>query len=887
MVAHYRYGLCMRLRFIPATRPFGNLLFRALLLNLCVIFWGAIPVANSQITLSPGIRVTAHVDESGSNGATQVNTATVQGTVRTVADRKPLPNVQIVFILQGDKETRHEVISDKNGSFSLKNFESGSWDITVSANDMLSETGQITLIPGEMQTLDIALEEAEGADVLKVTNTRSLVHPESTGVVTHEDQTFLQEFKTANSLQDVIKSTPGIMNDTLGNIVSRGEHDAVNYEIDGVVLPEAAGVLQQAQFTTPRALQSMDVNIGGYQAKDGGGPLGAVIDMKPLPIQSKPTLQIGGQLGGPPMGNLNYYASGAFSQNPKSPWNKLRIESIGAVTPTSLGLAPPSRQFSGDNRVDMNFLTRLEYTPTERDTLKATLGINEALMQVPQLTASYNLGYKVNEKSSQNYLILSWKHKYSKWIDESNLHIVNALYSEKETSTNVFNPYPIINGDGNLWSVSPYATRKDYALSVQGDISKTVFKTHHLLAGFLTELRPSSTKLNEWVYDADQNSPNFGKMISPFTGLPGGPNFQGSMGNQKQFRYIQSAYLQDTWKPASKYLKRLTLNSGVRFDLYHGVFGATPQIAETIANIPGVSPFLLQSFQTQRVTDAQVSGRFGATYLLTKNTVLRSSFSNLFVPPPCDAFVLPFIATGTAVNGIFPGSFRPLSAMRGQLVDASIDRQIGPRFVMRNNFFYKQLKNFGDSGVIDNTTVYDRLTLSGEKVCGVETRFDLKPNRESYGFNGFVSNTVAIALLDGSRANTGGVWDIPLTPITTKYPDHDRRESLQAGVGFHAHNHIWCLAEVQAQTGFKNEVDAAIFGPQPARVPPMVIIGFNIGYKTPEDVLKKHPWMPTSMDVRILNLTNQMYAVNLGSPYQGTRYTLPMRVIASLNWNVL
>ncbi len=47
-----------------------------------------------------------------------------------------------------------------------------------------------------------------------------------------------------------------------------------------VVLPEAAGVLQQSQPATPRSLQSMQVDIGGYEAHDGGGPLGAVVRMK-------------------------------------------------------------------------------------------------------------------------------------------------------------------------------------------------------------------------------------------------------------------------------------------------------------------------------------------------------------------------------------------------------------------------------------------------------------------------------------------------------------------------------------------------------------------------------------------------------------------------------
>ena len=44
--------------------------------------------------------------------------------------------------------------------------------------------------------------------------------------------------------------------------------------------------------------------------------------------------------------------------------------------------------------------------------------------------------------------------------------------------------------------------------------------------------------------------------------------------------------------------------------------------------------------------------------------------------------------------------------------------------------------------------------------------------------------------------------------------------------------------------------------------------------------------MPTGVDVRIENILNQRLPLNLGSPFQGTRYTLPVRVLTSLYWKV-
>ncbi len=184
------------------------------------------------------------------------------------------------------------------------NIEPGHYTVTVAASDKLAETRQVTVIAGSSELLDFKLEELEGTDVLRVTGKRTLIHPHNIGSETNLDHDMIYQYQSGNDLQSLIKSTPGVMNDTYGNIITRGEHNSINYVLDDVVLPEAAGVLQQSQFVSPRSLQSMKVDIGGYQAQDGGGPLGAVVHMKSLPIQAQPYFTSGMQLGGPMAGNF-------------------------------------------------------------------------------------------------------------------------------------------------------------------------------------------------------------------------------------------------------------------------------------------------------------------------------------------------------------------------------------------------------------------------------------------------------------------------------------------------------------------------------------------------------------------------------------------------------
>ncbi len=135
---------------------------------------------------------------------------------------------------------------------------------------MLSQTEELVIAADQAKAVNVVLEDLEPVDVMRVTGKRTLIHPDKIGSSTTIPRRVLEEYRSGNDLRQLVESTPGVITDTYGNIITRGEHNAINYELDGVVLPEAAGVLQQSQPATPRSLQSMQVDIGGYEAHDGG-----------------------------------------------------------------------------------------------------------------------------------------------------------------------------------------------------------------------------------------------------------------------------------------------------------------------------------------------------------------------------------------------------------------------------------------------------------------------------------------------------------------------------------------------------------------------------------------------------------------------------------------
>jgi hypothetical protein len=683
----------------------------------------------------------------------------------------------------------------------------------------------------------------------------------------------------------------------MNNIIVRGEHNAINYQLDGVYLPEAAGVLQQSNFVTPRSLQSMQVDIGGYEASDGGGPMGAFARMKSLPITAVPTFKIGQQIGGPMAGNIYFNTSGALSQDSDSILNKIRFEASGSFLGTSLGTVPPAASFAHDNRADINVLMRLEYLASEQNVFKITAAINQTYLQVPTSKASYDAGVRQHQQDHQNYIIASWKHRYKRFFDESNLHIVNGFYGETYHSNNVFDPDPVINGGQPDQSIAPQATRQNYIFGAQGNIIKTVMNTHRLEAGFFTEYRQVKTDFGATYYNNDPTigpSVPVGAQISPFTGLPvgpGNPAFTSAMGKYTGARYLQSAYLQDTWRPTTGWLKRLTVDTGVRVDVDHGVFGSTQQVEQVLNSIPGIAgTFSPGPFNTQRLTQAQVSGRYGVAYVINPHTVYRASFSNLFAPASVDIFSTPptlIPAVGNLINGVYNGTVRPNQALRGNLADTSIERQIGSRFMTRTNLFWKYLNNYGDSGVIGNSILYNRQTVAAQVAYGAETRVELKKAKDGYGLNGWISNTWQIALLRSSKQVTGGIYDIQTTPIEDKYPDHDRRESVEAAIGWVGRKNWWVLGDYKFLTGLQDERDPALVGPHPFRTPWLNIFGLSCGYVLPKKlVAKTHRLMPDSIDARFENLLDSRLPTNLGSPFQGTRFLLPFRFLIGCAWHI-
>src|SRR6185437_13346869 len=80
-----------------------------------------------------------------------------------------------------------------------------------------------------------------------------------------------------SELNSVILQMPGVAQDSYGQLHIRGEHNALQYRIDGIILPEGISVF--GQTLDPRLAQSVQLITGALPA-EYGLDTGGIVDIK-------------------------------------------------------------------------------------------------------------------------------------------------------------------------------------------------------------------------------------------------------------------------------------------------------------------------------------------------------------------------------------------------------------------------------------------------------------------------------------------------------------------------------------------------------------------------------------------------------------------------------
>ena len=388
------------------------------------------------------------------------------------------------------------------------------------------------------------------------------------------------------SMQDVLLQAPGVAQDSFGQVHIRGEHAEMQYRINGIELPE--GVTSGfSQTITPRFAQSISLLEGALPAQYGYHTAGVVQiqtksgeDLSGGDIEmyggQRDTLQPNFELGGT-KGSFSYYTTGFYLQN-------------------SRGLEPPTPgpEAIHDDTTQGNNFTYLSYLLNPTTRITALGGFNISNFEIPanpDQTPAFTLNGVPNYPSAniqetqleQNYYgVLALQGVIGK-----NLDYQVAGFSRYST----LSFHPDVDGDLIYNGVASRVFRGDWASGLQGDFAEHYFTNHTIRFGYYFTGERAEIDNHAWVF-------------------PGGPGFQTSdqpfqvVDDTALTSWLYGIYLQDEWHP----VKKLTINTGVRFDLYDGL-----------------------------TRSDQASPRVGMVYQLFEGTALHAAYARYFTPAPLEA----------------------------------------------------------------------------------------------------------------------------------------------------------------------------------------------------------------------------------------------------------
>jgi len=451
-------------------------------------------------------------------------------------------------------------------------------------------------------------------------------------------------------LSQVILQAPDVSQDSFGQLHVRGEHNGLQYRLNGIILPEGISVFSQT--LDPHLIDSLSLITGALPAEFGLRTAG-IIDLTTKSGIFEPFAAVslyGGShneiypsfFAGGSTGALNYFVTGDFMRN------DLGIESPYNTT------TPPhdeTRQYHG--------FGYFEYIINPDNRVSWILGTSHAQFEIPNtpgLTPS--LGLTVNgqtdfpssdldERQTEitHYAILSLQHINGELTLQSSL-------SARYTSLTFF---PDSVGDLLYNGISQNAFKRDDAFSWQTDAEYHLNEAHMLRFGVFIQHDRAASQTASQVLPVD-----------PVTGTQTTDVPHTIADNSAQSQGIQSLYLQDEWK----LLSNLTANYGLRFD--H-----------------------LDAYTSGH----QIGPRLNIVWNPFDGTAVHGGYSRYFSPPPFELVggkSIEKFANTTGAPGV--GLDSPPLPETANYYDIGVEQKFTRELTAGIDTFYKQSSNLIDEG---------------------------------------------------------------------------------------------------------------------------------------------------------------------------------------------
>jgi len=699
---------------VPACRRFLDRVLRATLLAAPILF------------LHPAIA-------AGQDGSVCGTVQDQSGAVVANAD-----------VQSSDSKTRLNVTTDDSGGFCIEHLRAGSHEITVVAPGFRPHRQALIVHAGERlrTTISLSLETVSQ----QVTVVEGIADVQSLNVAETRIGSGLIAKLPSESVNAALSSiltlaTPGVAADSNGVFHPLGEHAETSFSIDGQPISDQQSRIFSNQISA-NTIQEMRT-LQGAPPVEFGDKTSLIVE-----ATTRSGLDAGKASGSLSLGYGSFAtptASVALAMGSSRWGNFLALDGVDSQRFLD---APEFQPLHGNGNAE-NLFDRVDWRPNEATALHAIFSTARSWFQVPntydqqegnqdqrQAMTSFNVGLGLSHVLSPRLVVTA-----NTWVRQDRV-----------------NYYP----SADLFSDQPATFSQSRRLTSTGLRSDVTYARgrHTVKAGVQVQVTPLSEAFNTGLTDAAFNSPCVDASGVPdpdrsltstsqcaTAGRSANPSYQPALlpydltrgGTLFHFRgaatiYEGSAFLQDSIK-----LGQFSLNLGLRYDNYSG---------------------LSEGFDVQP--------RGGVTYQVrSTGTVLHASYARVFLTPYNENLVL---SSSTGAGGLGAGSntVQPLTPARRNQFNLGIEQQLGAKFGIQAEYFWKFTSGAYDFNTILNTPLNFPIQFRKSKIDGALVRATLT---NVHGFSAF-------AVLGHSRSRlfgpeVGGI-NFGTAYAAVARPDHDQ-----------------------------------------------------------------------------------------------------------------
>ena len=652
-------------------------------------------------------------------------------------------------------------------------------------------------------------------------------------------------------LNSVILQMPGVAQDSFGQLHVRGEHNGLQYRLNGIILPEGISVF--GQTLDPRLAESVRLITGALPAEYGNRTAG-IID-----IQTKSgVFDNGGVVSmyggshsdlspsfayGDSSGHFNYFVSGDYTTN-----------TLGIESPD--GSSDPRH----DRTQQYHGFAYLQDILDQNSSVTAVLGTSNAIFQIPNQVGLQPtgldgiVGLRPQDPGSGDFLLNANGATgfASANLDErqreithygilSYLHSVGSL----DYQISAFGRYSSLfftpgNNVGDILydGLAQTAYKRDVAYGLQAEGAWRAFDGHTIRFGVLYQADDTLSRTSSAVLATSPGGPGVTNpnplCTDPTQTCQTSAVPLSIADNGSKHGYNYGLYAQDEWAVTDNF----TVNYGLRYDAF-------------------------SAFDAEN----QLSPRINGVWKPTDTTTIHAGYARYFSPPPFELVASQDVAlfnnTTAASNG---GPNDTPKAERADYFDAGFEQKLFGNWTFGLDSFYKTSKNLIDEGQFGAPIILTPFNYAEGRQYGAEATF----NYASEDFTAYANASYERAVGKNIVSSQFQFDPGDLAYIANNFIplDHQQLFSLSAGGSYNFGEGTHVSADLLYGTGLRR--DGAT--PNGDHVPDYVTV--NLGITQDFSLVG---WTGLTARFDVINLFDEVYeirdgtGVGVGAPQFGAR----------------